>query len=204
MGVNGDLWINQEGREPQGTVPESAAPALIEEIRDGVLALRDPSSGGSLFAGALRRNDIYSGPAADMGPDLMLDSWSAGYRVAPGRKASEQVVIPPAPLAGVETSWSSDHRPLGIFVGAGAHLGSGQIDELSLYDVCPTALALLERAIPEGLDGRTAKEALNESFLAAHPVHSSAAVADRVTQLAYSDEDAAAVAQHLKELGYIE
>jgi predicted AlkP superfamily phosphohydrolase/phosphomutase len=204
MGVNGDLWINQEGREPQGTVPIVASPALVDEIRAGVLALRDPSSGAPLFAGAHRRSDIYSGPAAEMGPDLMLDSWSAGYRVAPGRKASDQVVIPPAPLAGVATSWSSDHRPLGIFVGAGAHVGSGQLGELSIYDLCPTALALLERAIPEGLDGRAAEEALDASFLAAHPVEAGAAAASRSTEPAYSEEDAAAVAQHLKELGYIE
>jgi predicted AlkP superfamily phosphohydrolase/phosphomutase len=204
FGVNGDLWINQEGREPQGIVPASAAPALVEDIRAGVLALRDPSSGAPLFAGAHRRSDIYSGPASDLAPDLMLDSWSAGYRIAPGTKASEEMVIPPAPLAGVETSWSSDHRPLGVFVAAGTHVRSGQVDELSLYDVCPTALALLERTIPDGLDGRAAEEALSESFLAAHPVRSGAAVAARAPEPEYSDADAAAVAQHLKELGYIE
>jgi predicted AlkP superfamily phosphohydrolase/phosphomutase len=204
MGVNGDLWINQEGREPQGTVAPSAVPELVEEIRTGVLALRDPSSDVPLFAGAHRRSDIYSGPAADLAPDLMLDSWSAGYRVAPGRKASDRVVIPPAPLAGVETSWSSDHRPLGVFVAAGAHVGSGPVGELSLYDVCPTALALLERTVPAGLDGRAAEEVLAESFLVAHPVQAGAAVTARSTEPAYSDEDAAAVAQHLKELGYIE
>jgi predicted AlkP superfamily phosphohydrolase/phosphomutase len=204
MGVNGDLWINEEGREPHGTVPPSATPALVEDIRDGILALRDPHSGTPLFAGAHRRNDIYSGPAADLAPDLMLDSWSAGYRIAPGREDSEQVVIPPAPLAGVETSWSSDHRPLGIFVAAGPHVRSGPVSELSLYDVCPTALALLEREVPEGLDGRAAEETLAEPFLAEHPVRVGAASGARTTEPGYSEADAAAVEQHLKELGYIE
>jgi predicted AlkP superfamily phosphohydrolase/phosphomutase len=158
-----------------------------------------------LFAGAHRRNDIYSGPAASLAPDLMLDSWSAGYRVAPGRKASEQVVIPPAPLAGVEAAWSSDHRPLGVFVAAGPRLASLTTAELALYDVCPTALALLEQEIPAGLDGRAVEEALAVPFLQAHPIRAGgAAVAARPTEPAYSDADAAAVAQHLKELGYIE
>ncbi|MEA2508723.1 MAG: hypothetical protein QOG21_805 [Actinomycetota bacterium] len=204
MGVNGDLWINQAGREPQGRVPDSAAPALVEEIRAAVLALRDPSSGAPLFAGAYRRSDIYSGAAAALAPDLMLDSWSAGYRVAPGRRDSEHVVIPPSPLAGVEASWSSDHRPLGIFAAAGPHVGSGRRSEMSLYDVCPTALALLEREIPGGLDGRAAEEALADSFIAAHPVRAGSAASTRPTEPAYSAADAAAVAQHLKELGYIE
>ena len=52
MGVNGDLWINQEGREPEGMVPESSAPALIDEIREAALALRDPSSGALFVRGS--------------------------------------------------------------------------------------------------------------------------------------------------------
>jgi hypothetical protein len=134
----------------------------------------------------------------------MLDSWSAGYRVAPGREASSEVVIPPAPLAGVEESWSSDHRPLGVFVAAGPRIARGEIEELSLYDVCPTALALLETEIPAGLDGGPAEVALDPTFLASHPIRRGAAVGTRSDGAGYSDDEAAAVAQHLKELGYIE
>jgi predicted AlkP superfamily phosphohydrolase/phosphomutase len=204
LGVNGDLWINQEGREERGTVPAAAAPDLIDEIRDRVLELRDPASGAPLFEGAHRRDDIYSGPALDLAPDLMLDAWSAGFRVAPGRKASEEVVVTPSPLAGVDTAWSSDHRPLGIFVAAGSRVSAGRTDELSLYDICPTALVLLERDVPAGLDGRPATEALAPAFLKAHPLRRSAAPAAHSPEPAYSDDEAAAVAKHLKELGYIE
>lgn len=203
LGVNGDLWINEQGREPQGVVPQTAAPVLVEEIRDRVLTLRDPHSGAPLFAGAHPRDEIYSGPASNLAPDLMLDSWSMGYRVAPGRGESE-VVIPPVPLAGVHEAWSSDHRPLGVFVAAGPHIRQGATDELSLYDICPTALALLEREIPEGLDGRAAEEALAPSFLDVHPVRRGAAATTEPDGATYSDKEAAAVAQHLKELGYIE
>jgi predicted AlkP superfamily phosphohydrolase/phosphomutase len=203
MGVNGDLWINQEGREAHGVVSETAAPGLVEEIRDRVLGLRDPGSGAPLFRGAYRRDEIYSGPAVDLAPDLMLDSWSAGYRVAPGRQESP-LVITPAPLAGVEEAWSSDHRPLGIFAAAGPHIAGGTTKELSLYDICPTALALLEREIPGGLDGDVAEVVLAPSFLRDHPVRSGGAVTVQREEAGYSDDEAAAVAQHLKELGYIE
>jgi hypothetical protein len=54
-----------------------------------------------VFASVMNGEEIYSGAEAGIAPDLMLDSWSAGYRVAPGRGPSE-VVIDPAPLAGVE------------------------------------------------------------------------------------------------------
>jgi predicted AlkP superfamily phosphohydrolase/phosphomutase len=204
LGVNGDLWINQQGREPQGTVSEIDAAALIDEIRGKVLSLRDPRNGTAVFAAAHRRDEIYSGPALGLAPDLMLDSWSAGYRVSPAREASEELVVAPANLAGVETAWSSDHRPLGVFVAAGPHVAYGSDQELSLYDVCPTALALLEREVPAGLDGRPVEQALAPAFLSAHPVRGRGAVVPKQDHTAYSDNEAAAVAQHLKELGYIE
>ena len=114
------------------------------------------------------------------------------------------MVIPPAALSGVDEAWSSDHRPVGIFVGAGPNVVHGSTDELSLYDVCPTALALLGKPIPAGLDGRAAEEALTQSFLAEHPVTIGEQAAEREIESTYSDTEAAAVAEHLKDLGYIE
>ena len=205
VGFQGDLWLNLASREPAGKIPADAAEEVLSEIAAGLLALEDPSSGERLFAAAHRREDIYSGPAVELAPDLMLDSWSAGYRVAPGREPAEGIVIPPAPLAGVDAAWSSDHRPLGIFVAGGPRIAAGNAAELSLYDVCPTALALLDRAVPEGLDGSIARDAIDPGFLAAHPVRTTDPAVHRpVGEGGYSEADAAAVAEHLKDLGYIE
>jgi hypothetical protein len=204
VGFHGDLWVNLEGREPAGRVGEAEAASLLEEIAEGLLGIRDPETGEAVFAAAHRREELYSGPALGLAPDLMLDSWSAGYRVAPGREASGETVIRPAPLAGVEEAWSADHRPLGIFVASGPRIAPGAAEELSLYDVCPTALALLEAPIPRGLDGRAVTEALDAAFLAVHPVRIGATASERETGGEYSDEEAAAVASHLKDLGYIE
>jgi len=203
LGFHSDLWLNLEGREPAGNVPEADADALLDELADGLLGIEDPRTGEPVFAGAHRREDIYAGPDAATAPDLMLDPWSAGYRVAPARERGE-VVIPPAPLAGVEAAWSADHRPLGIFVGAGPRLRRGTADELALYDLCPMALALLGQPVPAGLDGRVVEDALEESFLAANPVRVGVAAASRDAGGEYSADEAAAVAEHLKDLGYIE
>ncbi|MEA2434744.1 MAG: hypothetical protein QOG54_2201 [Actinomycetota bacterium] len=199
FGVHSDLWLNLEGREPNGIVKESEAAALLIELAQGFLSIRD-SEGRPVFAAAHRRGDVYSGDAIDLAPDLILDSWSAGFRVAPTRAETEEVVIPPAPLSGVDEPWSSDHRPLGIFVGAGPHIAAGRSDELSLYDVCPLALALLDQEVPAGLDGVARPEVLVEPT----SVRVGAEAAQRDASGAYSDAEAAAVAAHLKELGYIE
>jgi predicted AlkP superfamily phosphohydrolase/phosphomutase len=198
FGVHSDLWLNLEGREPAGIVRRSDADEVLDELADGLLSIEDPE-GRRVFAAAHRRADVYSGPAIDLAPDLILDSWSAGFRVAPSRTETDSVVIPPSPLSGVDEPWSSDHRPLGIFVGAGPHIASGTAPELSLYDVCPLALALLEQPVPEGLDGSARPEILVDVAVRMGGERSARDAAGE-----YSDEEAAAVAAHLKDLGYID
>jgi predicted AlkP superfamily phosphohydrolase/phosphomutase len=204
MGFHGDLWLNLRGREPEGVVAEDEAPALLEELGDALRALVDPRTGDGVFASTLTRDEIYSGPAADLGADLVLDSWSAGYRVAPGRRESEEIVIAPAPLAGVREAWSSDHRPEGVFVAAGPRIASGAAAELSLFDVCPTCVALLGDAVPAGLDGAVAEPALAPDFLARHPVRTEGARTRAPAGGELPEDEAAAVASHLRDLGYIE
>lgn len=204
LGFHSDLWLNLKGREPSGVVEPDDADDMLDEISDGLLGLVDPRTGAPVFAAAHRRDEIYSGEAINLAPDLILDSWSAGYRVAPARAASGEVVIPPAALAGVDVAWSADHRPVGILVAAGPRIERGAAEELALYDVCPTALALLEQGVPEGLDGRVVTELLAPGFLAAHPIRIGEQVGSRAAGGEYSADEAAAVAAHLKDLGYIE
>lgn len=204
FGFHSDLWLNLRGREEQGIVPHEEVEPLIAELSDALLQIEDPATGNPVIAAVHRRDDIFRGPHANLAPDLMLDTWSAGYRVAPGREASDDVVISPEALAGVRESWSADHRPLGIFVAAGPNIARGSSDELALYDVCPTGLALLEAAIPEGLNGRVAMDPLAD-FLEKHPVRSTSGASSRTGLVeGFSEDEAAAVADHLKDLGYIE
>jgi predicted AlkP superfamily phosphohydrolase/phosphomutase len=204
FGFHSDLWLNLRGREEQGIVSPEESEALIAELTEALLQIEDPATGTRVIAAVHRRDEIFSGPHADLAPDLMLDTWSAGYRVAPGREAGDDVVISPEALAGVRESWSADHRPLGIFVAAGPHVEKGSSDEFALYDVCPTGLALLGAAIPDGLNGRVVEEPL-AGFLEQNPVRSTGGAGSRSGGSEdYSEHEAAAVAEHLKDLGYIE
>jgi predicted AlkP superfamily phosphohydrolase/phosphomutase len=154
LGFHSDLWLNLEGREPAGTVGPAEASGLLDELAAALVDLVDPATGAPLIAAAHRGAELYHGPCAQLGPDLVLDTWSAGYRVAPGRDPAGPLVTAPVPLAGVDTAWSADHRPLGIFIAAGPSIAAAAPDELALYDVTPTALALLGQPVPEGLDVR--------------------------------------------------
>lgn len=204
VGFHGDLWLNLKDREPAGVVAAGDAPELLEELRHDLLELRDERNGAAPFHAVHRRDEIYSGACIDLAPDLMLDSWSNGYRVSPRREAAEAFVSAPLPLAGVNEPWSSDHRPEGVFVGAGPSIGVAGVEELSLLDVCPTALVLLRQPVPHGLDGKPAESVLAPSFLEKHPVRFAEAAGARQAGGEYSEAEAEAVATHLKDLGYIE
>ena len=204
MGFHSDLWLNLKGREPEGSVSEGEGGALLDEIISTLLELRDPQSAKPVFTAIHRRDEIYSGPAIHLAPDAVLDSWSAGYRVSPRREANGEVVSAPHRLEGVDESWSSDHRPLGVLVAAGTNIAAGRSDELSLYDVGPTALAMLGGSVPKGLDGRVAEELVAPDLFARQPIEY--VDVRQATEPAgeYSEEEAAAVAAHLKDLGYID
>lgn len=205
VGVHNDLWLNVSEREPDGMVDRGDSDDLLDDILGGLLQLTDPATGESVFSAAHRRADVYSGAAAEIAPDAILDCWSNGYRVAVKRDPGTDVVIPPASLAGVDEPWSSDHRPEGIFVAAGPAIAAGSSDELSLYDVAPTMLGLLGHPIPDDLDGKAAADALTPGFIERNPLRTTTAVPGRaVEHEAYSEEEASAVAAHLKDLGYID
>ncbi|MFN2595051.1 MAG: alkaline phosphatase family protein [Actinomycetota bacterium] len=205
VGFHGDLWLNLETREQQGRVPESSQRDALQEIAEGLRSIVDPHTDQPVFAAVHERDSIYSGDHIDLAPDAILDSWTQGYRVAPKREPGGPIVIPPLALSGVREPWSSDHRPVGIFSAAGPHIRSARLDELSLLDVCPTALALLGSPIAAGIDGAPATDAMTEEWLDSHPISASEETVSRAERSTeYSDEEARAVAEHLKDLGYIE
>ncbi|HWC13904.1 MAG TPA: alkaline phosphatase family protein [Actinomycetota bacterium] len=204
VGVHNDLWLNLEGREESGTVPESRADEVLDEMLGGLLAVTDPATGEHVFAGAYRRSEIYTGLALDLAPDVMLDPWSQGYRVAVKREPSDQVVIPPAPLAGVGEAWSSDHRPEGIFVAAGPRIEAGRSESWSLCNIAPLSLALLGEPVVDGLEGSVPRSVVSPSFLEGNPVRARASTGERAAGGGFSTEEAEAVAEHLRHLGYID
>jgi predicted AlkP superfamily phosphohydrolase/phosphomutase len=79
LGLNG-LYINLAGRERQGLVqPGQEARALIERVRAGLLALRDPVNGRIPIETVTATN--VTGPNARVAPDLIV-GYSAGYRAS--------------------------------------------------------------------------------------------------------------------------
>jgi len=186
--IDGGVSLNLKGREPRGIVEPRDHERLCREVRDALLAYRDPSSGERVVDRVHMRSDLPAGPYGDTGPDMIAEA-------APLHHFGH-----PASLV-VDTTWpSGDHRREGIFVAAGPHVASASGVEYSITDIAPTALTFAGVGAPP-LDGHVIEA------IAGPPLAASAALSpvDRSGQDAdISAEDEEYVAEHLRGLGYIE
>src|SRR5690606_32261216 len=76
----GAIFLNLKGREGQGIVDPSEAVALIEEISNKLIALKDPETGDKVF-NKLYPRSVFKGVAAADAPDIQL-GYAEGYQTA--------------------------------------------------------------------------------------------------------------------------
>jgi hypothetical protein len=103
IGLN-SVYLNQKGREGQGCVEVEERPALLEGLKDQLLAWRGPD-GRPVVQQALRQDEAFEGPLASYGPDLVV-----GY--APGYRASAETGLGEWKASAIEANtdhWASDH-----------------------------------------------------------------------------------------------
>jgi predicted AlkP superfamily phosphohydrolase/phosphomutase len=194
------LWINLRGREPEGIVePGAEYERVVEELQEQLLAARDPKTGESIVAAVHRRDDIYHGPCAAGGPDLLIETARTVCMV----EGLGQRSLMPAGRSPDERT--GNHARDGILLVQGADVRRGVTLPLSaIEDVGPTVLYLLGIPVDADMDGRVLIEALTPERLAAQPI----AVAEAPYELPessfrYSDDDEKRIQDMLEGLGYV-
>ncbi|MBS0204812.1 MAG: alkaline phosphatase family protein [Planctomycetes bacterium] len=149
LGING-LYVNRKGREVYGTVGSGDADRLIQELVSGLEAVRDPETGERVIERVFVARDVYSGPYAEAGPDLIV-----GYR--PNYRASWDTVLGGIPRQHVVDNrdpWSGDHCVAPMFV-PGVLLSSRPLrsSAAKLEDLAPTILRGFGVSIPDEMTG---------------------------------------------------
>jgi predicted AlkP superfamily phosphohydrolase/phosphomutase len=140
----GRFYVNRVGRRPRGSVPPERAGEVVEQLVADLADLRDPATGELAYGRLLRREDVYHGPFAPLGPDLVL-TLRPGYELK-ASSAARSVFGPPGDgLGGMHTA---DDAFLCI---RGAILRDSHYD---LHDLAPTILELLG-VEPQGFQGRS-------------------------------------------------
>lgn len=200
-GCPGEIFVNLRGREPEGCVDPDDYETVREEISAALRQCRD-EAGDPIVAAIYRREELYRGPHTDRAGDLyvrLVDKAITNVSVD-GR------AIPlPRRLLGRRLVRSGFHRPEGIFImtGTGVQHAEG-LAGLHLIDVAPTVLYCLGMPIPTAMDGRPLLEVFEPSVTAARqPVFVQTDEGEHPRDVVYSAEEAGAVEQRLRDLGYL-
>jgi len=138
LGLNG-LYVNQRGREREGIVePGTAADALLNEIRQKLVDIRDPKDNARVITRVDLASEVYQGPYARTGPDALV-GYNRGYR------AGWKTILgafPPDVLEDNTNPWSGDHC-MDYTKVPGVLLSNRKIDAdaPALTDIAPTILS---------------------------------------------------------------
>jgi predicted AlkP superfamily phosphohydrolase/phosphomutase len=187
------VTINRDSYPPHSPQYER----FRDELREKLLALRDPETGQQVIRAVFKREEIYSGDYADRLPDLYIEPVN-GYLIR-GELGDDVFNRFPIP--------KSAHRPQGIFIAGGPDIARGvRIEGLRLVDAAPTFLHLLDTAIPDDVDGRVVHEVFRPDseprqrsprYVPAVPISTS-------TSAAVNEADEELVLETLRGLGYLE
>ncbi|MFX1475623.1 MAG: alkaline phosphatase family protein [Promethearchaeota archaeon] len=147
------IFINLQGREPDGIVPPAEYEKLREEIIQKLLKLRDPETSRPVFKTVLKKEDIYSGQFLNLAPDILIiphRGYGTSTSLASDAPLFERVGIYPG---------TGIHELEGVFIFKGPTVKQGAVIKgAKIMDIAPTILHLFGVSIPSDMDGRVLRE----------------------------------------------
>lgn len=191
------LCLNLAGREPEGIVPPAEAERLLTEVEERLRGLRlpDGSPAAELF---VRPGDRYAGPRAGEAPDLQYQLGGLAWLPKDDWEA-------PADFTGRRhAAISGTHRFDGIFAVAAPGVAAGaRVEAMHIRDTTPTLLHVIGEPVPRWMEGRVHSDLLAEP----RPVRFRDEDEPRPGgggAAAFSADQAAAIEESLRGLGYLQ
>lgn len=144
-GYYGRIFLNVQGREPQGTVPPDEAESLKDELINKLETLGD--EGGSPIGTRVHRPEDLYGEINGIPPDLIALFGDLHWRSVGS--------------VGHDTVWTrqndtgpdgANHAPDGVLVAANVPDLQGQLGRPRLSQLASTCLRLRDQPLPEGVD----------------------------------------------------
>jgi predicted AlkP superfamily phosphohydrolase/phosphomutase len=139
-----------KGREFSGIVDPADRDALLDEIAEKLLAVRDPDNGKPVIAKVYRSDEVYHGPHTAEAPDLIV-GYHRNYRSS---WLGSQGDMDEPVVSSNNAAWSADHCMAAEEV-PGVILSNRRIfhSAPSLIDVAPTILTQFKLDIPRAMTG---------------------------------------------------
>ena len=196
LGHVGQIYLNVAGREPQGFIEKSMYLEARHQVVEALQELVD-ETGQPMVSRFVYREDTYSGPYAEMGPDIHLELDHYKTIAFPLFATNGQVIT--SQIRGD----SGCHRREGIFIAGGSNVHKGvDLQDANIADLAPTILHLLGQSVPRVMDGRV----LGELLLSPTEVNYSEEeelTGPESPDPALSEEESAQVEERLRSLGYL-
>jgi predicted AlkP superfamily phosphohydrolase/phosphomutase len=196
------IRINRRGQYPNGIVDAAEADRLLAELPGKLRALRAPT-GEPVVAQVYRGQDLYHGPAAAAGPDLVV-VFEQDFDVPPSFR--RDVRAPHWIMPNRHVLRDGEHLPTGMFLLHGRNIRpAGQLDAQSICAIAPTILQAFGLPVDDDMDAEPITGAFTEEFLrACPPRRASAAAVPMPEQPEYSAKDSEEIEKRLRNLGYLD
>lgn len=209
-----NIMINLKGREPLGTVEEDEHREIIKKIKTELLECRDNKTGERIVEAVFEKDEIYSGPYTEYAPDLLVrwreDIIINGIEIENSHHKCSTLSISHPPIPGEDSRIiSGDHQLDGIiFVKGPAIKQNHELKNAEIIDIAPNVHYQLNCPIPDDVDGKIFTKAYERSYLTKNliieeVIGSELRNGTRSGSI-YSKEDSEAIAERLRNLGYLE
>ena len=147
----GMIFLNRQGRERHGIVPEAEAEALIAEIRGKLLEETDPETGEKVFR-AIYTNVDPQGVAVADAPDIQL-GYAEGFQTD---KSSAAGAAPEDLFSINDAKWSGEHASSDHEFTSGILFSNEKLKPgATLLDLGVTALETLGAKVPADYEGKS-------------------------------------------------
>jgi len=176
------IWVNLQGREPEGAVPREQYERVRDDVISALLALRDPETGECPVQIAARREDLGAfGKAEERIGDVLFflrpgyTTWDGTLeslrfqQISPERMAAP-LVVPSEEVVGHHTPHLPRAR-LDLFAnaafsalaGPGVRAGYRRPHPIRLVDVAPTVASLMGVRAPGDAQGSVPTDLLSRA-----------------------------------------
>lgn len=147
----GSVFLNLKNREGKGTVAPDEAEALLAQIREGLLGVKDPASGTPILHDVYLARDIYRGDCRADAPDLQL-GFRDGFQM---NKSSAAGAVPKDIFSPNDDKWSGEHAAADVHHAHGILFCNKPLQtEPAIVDLGVTALATLRIPKPDDYEGK--------------------------------------------------
>jgi predicted AlkP superfamily phosphohydrolase/phosphomutase len=197
----GDIYVNLEGREPEGSVPEEEYESVIRSIDQDLRDYGDPETGEKVIETVERKDEVFTGPHIDKAPDLHITLSNGYYSLGQLYGDRDQVLMTNDDedlpfVTGIEDG-------AGILALSGPDIESDEQVQFGLEDFLPTLLYKFGLPVDDDFDGRVVEGLFSDSFCADNPVETKPGGTGTDREDVTTDEGREKVKDRLEDLGYL-